>query len=152
MVAITIKSRYNIFVKTNISPSNTIDVNISNILSIISQPVRIQILLVIAEQEACVCHFETILGLRQASISQHLMILRKAGLVASRRDGRNIFYHLAQPEVLAILEQTAFLIGANPLDFQALKTRPVPHCPCPQCNPGLDPELTCSNQSKSINS
>lgn len=132
--------------------STSADINISKVLSIISQPARIQILMVIAEQEACVCHFETILGLRQASISQHLMVLRKAGLVASHRDGRNIFYHLVQPEILAIIKQTACLIGANPLDFQALKTRPVPNCPCPQCNPGLDPELTCRNQSKSLNS
>lgn len=137
---------------TNISLSTSADTSISKVLSIISQPARIQILMVIAEQEACVCHFETILGLRQASISQHLMVLRKAGLVASHRDGRNIFYRLVHPEILAIIEQTACLIGANPLDFQALKARPVPNCPCPQCNPGLDPELTCSNQTKSLNS
>ena len=42
------------------------------------------------------------LGMRQASISQHLMVLRKAGLVTAHRDGRNIFYQLTHPEVVDV--------------------------------------------------
>ncbi len=103
--------------------------------------------MVIADQQACVCHLETVLGLRQASISQHLMVLRKAGLVTTQRDGRNIYYKLQQPEVIVILEQAARLLGSDPDILRSLAIRPIPDCPCPQCNPGMDPKLTCQNAS-----
>jgi len=131
----------------NISFSINIEENISRLFSIIGQPARIQILMVIAGQEACVCHLETVLGMRQASISQHLMVLRKAGLVTTHRDGRNIYYELQQPGVVGVLEEAARLLGSNPKDLQSLSTRPVPNCPCPQCNPGMDPKLSCQNAS-----
>jgi DNA-binding transcriptional ArsR family regulator len=114
--------------------------NISRYFSIIGQPVRIQILMVIARQEACVCHLETVLAMRQASISQHLMVLRKAGLVTTQRNGRNIYYKLQQPGVIGILEEAARLLGSNPKKLQSLSVRPIPNCPCPQCNPDLDPK------------
>ncbi len=101
----------------------------------IGQPVRIQILLIIGKKEACVCHLESVLGLRQASISQHLMVLRKAGLVTPNRQGRNIYYSLAHPEVVDLLEQAAALAGVQPPDLQMLTMRPMPDCPCRQCIP-----------------
>ncbi len=114
----------------------------------IGQPARIQILLVISTQEACVCHLEAVLGMRQASISQHLMVLRKGGLVTAQREGRNIFYRLCRPEVVEILQQVSQLAGLDPARILALRQRPHPGCPCPQCNPGIDPELTCQQLSK----
>jgi len=132
-------------VKTNVLISNPPEVQISNLLTLIDQPARIQILLILGGQDACVCHLEAVLGERQARISQHLMDLRKAGLVTTRRDGRNIYYHLERPEVVTILQQTAKLTGSNPESLQALTTRPVKNCPCPECNPGSDPKLTCDH-------
>ncbi len=130
---------------TNISNKDQPEEQISKLLSLIGQPARIQILLTIGEQEACVCHLEAVLGMRQASISQHLMVLRKAGLVTTYRDGRNIFYRLAHLEVIGILQQTAQLSGIDPAVLQALAVRPVASCPCPQCNPEMDTKLTCRN-------
>lgn len=124
---------------------------ISKLLSLIGQPARIQILLIIGEQEACVCHLEAVLGMRQASISQHLMVLRKAGLVTAHRDGRNIFYRLARSEVVDVLERAAQLTGIAPAALEALKIRPIPGCPCPQCNPDMDPSLTCHNINQARN-
>lgn len=129
----------------NISPPEE---QLSRLFTLIGQPARIQILLVIGAQEACVCHLEAVLGLRQASISQHLMVLRKAGLVTSRRVGRNIFYGVTNAEVIAVLRQAAQLAGISPDTFQTLTARPVPGCPCPDCNPGLDPDLTCNKLKK----
>lgn len=63
----------------NILISTHPEEQISKLLSLIGQPARIQILLIIGAQEACVCHLEAVLGMRQASISQHLMVLRKTG-------------------------------------------------------------------------
>jgi DNA-binding transcriptional ArsR family regulator len=145
-------SIYNIFVMVNISVSEHPEEKISKLLSLIGQPVRIQILLVIGTQEACVCHLEMALGVRQASISQHLMVLRKAGVVTSRRDGRNIFYRVMHPEVLDVLQQVAQLTGCSPEMFHALALRPVPDCPCPHCNPGIDPNLSCQNFKSSRSS
>ena len=83
--------------------------------------------------------------MRQASISQHLMVLRKAGLVSAQREGRNIFYRLNEPAVLQVLRQAALISGLTPEALEGYATRPVAGCPCPQCNPGLDPALTCQN-------
>jgi len=81
--------------------------------------------------------------MRQASISQHLMLLRKAGLVTAQRDGRNIFYRLAHPEVMELLDQAARLVGLPAESLERLAQRPIAGCTCPQCNPGIDPALTC---------
>jgi DNA-binding transcriptional ArsR family regulator len=132
-------------VTANISISDHPEEQISKLLALIGQPARIQILLTIGEQEACVCHLEAASGMRQASISQHLMVLRKAGLVTSQRDGRNIFYRLVHPEVIELLEQAARLTGSDPETLRSLAVRPIQNCPCPQCNPGIDPKLTCQN-------
>jgi ArsR family transcriptional regulator len=113
------------------------------LFSIIGQPARIQILMAISAQEACVCHLEAALGMRQASISQHLMVLRKAGLVTTQRDGRNIFYRLAYPQVIGLLQQAAQLAGLSLTALEHLTSRPVSGCCCPQCNPEMDPRLTC---------
>ncbi len=81
--------------------------------------------------------------MRQASISQHLMVLRKAGLVSAQREGRNIFYRITQPDILQVLNQTAAIAGISPSILETINRRPVPSCPCPECNPDQDPELAC---------
>ena len=130
---------------TNVLISDRPEEQVSKLLSLIGQPARIQILLILGAREACVCHLEVVLGMRQASISQHLMVMRKAGLVTAQRDGRNIFYHLARPEVIDVLRQAMHLTGIGPDALRALTVRPVPKCPCPQCNPDMDPKLSCQN-------
>ena len=134
----------------NILNSNRPELKISKLLSLIGQPARIQIILNIGTQEICVCHLEVALGMRQASISQHLMALRKAGLVTTYRDGRNIFYHLTNPKVVDVLRQAAQLTGCSPEALTAMTAstvRPIPGCSCPQCTPSNDPKLICKNVS-----
>jgi DNA-binding transcriptional ArsR family regulator len=132
-------------VTTNISVLEHPEEKIAKLLSLIGQPARIQILLLLGKQEACVCHLEAALGMRQASISQHLMALRKAELVTSQREGRNIFYQLASTDVVQILEQAAQMVGITSDMLRSRYAAPVPGCPCPQCNPGIDPDLSCQN-------
>ena len=131
---------------TNISTTELKIEPISQLLAVIGQPARVQILVVIRQQEACVCHLEAVLGMRQASISQHLMLLRKAGLVTTQRDGRNIFYRLANTEIIELIERAAGLAGITPDALDLLARRPVNGCTCPQCNPGIDPALACRSQ------
>lgn len=112
-------------------------------LHILGYPVRVQIVLILAREEACVCHIEAVLGIRQALISQNLMALRAAGWVAARREGRNIFYRLANAEIYPAVCHLAEAAGIAVEDFAAFAAHPVQNCPCPACNPTLDPELTC---------
>ena len=58
---------------------------------------RLRLLNLIADREICVCYFVEILGLSQPKISRHLAYLRRAGLVAARRQGRWMHYRLLAP-------------------------------------------------------
>jgi DNA-binding transcriptional ArsR family regulator len=109
----------------------------------LGQPNRILILLTLGREEACVCHIEAVLGLRQAAISQHLKALREAGLVVAHRDGRNIFYHLANPELSDAIRKIAGAAEINLGELDRLSSKPVSNCPCPRCNPGIYPALAC---------
>jgi ArsR family transcriptional regulator len=98
----------------------------------LGHPARIAILSILRDGEQCVCHLEAMLGLRQSAISQHLMVLRSAGLVEDRRDGWNIYYRRT-PSSHAMLSGALKLItSSGPSD--------VPHthaggaCPCPKCS------------------
>jgi ArsR family transcriptional regulator len=86
---------------------------IAESFSLLSQPSRLLILLAIGEENACVCHLEAVLGMRQAYISQQLMLLRAAGVVKTERSGRHIFYSLADPRWLALIRQAAELKGVT---------------------------------------
>lgn len=107
---------------------------ISYLLSHIRQPARLQILLAIGEGEACVCHLEALLGYRQAYISQHLMAMRKAGLLTTRRKGHFIFYRLQKPELLKLIYKAGEITGISPQELNdIIVTHPLPNCCCPQC-------------------
>jgi DNA-binding transcriptional ArsR family regulator len=93
---------YNIFEIMNTTELNP-DEKISRIFRAISTPARIRILAAIGAGEACVCHLEALMDLRQSYISQQLMEMRDAGLVDTRRDGRYIFYRLTEPKLLDLL-------------------------------------------------
>ncbi len=99
---------------------------------LLNHPVRLAILDVLRDGEQCVCHMEATLGLRQAYISQHLMVLREAGLVADRRDGWNIFYHVTRPEIYAVTDAMRALTG-QPKEALAHR-HAAGNCPCPKCN------------------
>ena len=87
--------------------------SISELLQIISAPARLEILLLVGAGEACVCHLETRLGYRQAYISQHLMAMRQAGLIDSRREGKYVFYHLLKPEIMPLIQHAADIVGVT---------------------------------------
>jgi ArsR family transcriptional regulator, arsenate/arsenite/antimonite-responsive transcriptional repressor len=59
---------------------------------------RLRLLNLIADREICVCYFVEILRTSQPKISRHLAYLRKAGIVASRREGKWMHYRLTIPK------------------------------------------------------
>jgi len=105
------------------------------LLQVIAPTARIAILLSIGGGEACVCHLEASLGWRQAYISQHLMALRKADILQDRREGRYVYYRLANESVLDLLRNAARLTGIDlqnsPLPVSQEQASP---CACPHCS------------------
>lgn len=122
---------------------------VSELLQVVSQQTRLEIILAIGMGEACVCHLEAVLKQRQAYISQHLMALREAGVIAARREGRYIFYRLERPAVLALVQQAMRIAGQSPEAFQESMRLARQGCNCPTCVPAADGSTvqSCSGQS-----
>lgn len=112
---------------------------LAGLFRILSQSARIEILLTIGTGEACVCHLEAILGLRQAYISQQMMALRDADILTSRREGRFVFYRLADERLLSLIQSAAVLLGMEPQEAAPRwQNLPVAGCGCPHCSPDSD--------------
>lgn len=120
----------------------TPDEILSRILRALSTPNRLRILAAIGTGEACVCHLEAFLDLRQAYISQQLMEMRDAELVDTRRDGRYIFYRLTEPRLIDWLIDISKLFDIPTEEMEALlNTDPLPQCCCPDCIAQLDAQI-----------
>jgi len=75
----------------------------AELLGTLAHPIRLQILELLRHEERCVCDLQAALCQRQATISQHLMALREAGLVTCRKEGLRVYYQLSDPRLLNVL-------------------------------------------------
>lgn len=75
----------------------------ADFLKALSHETRLLILCLLVEGDKSVNELEQILELRQAAVSQQLARLREDDLVEARRDGKNVYYSLARPEVGEII-------------------------------------------------
>ena len=78
---------------------------LAELFSMFADTTRIRILYALFEAEMCVCDLANLLGMTQSAISHQLALLKRAKLVKPRRDGRTMFYSLADSHVRAILDQ-----------------------------------------------
>jgi DNA-binding transcriptional ArsR family regulator len=108
----------------------------AKIFKMLMHPARLAILQLLRSGEECVCHMEAVLGYRQAYISQHLSLLKEAGLVQGRKEGWNSYYRVIQPDVFEIIDLATDISGtkrkipARQFDVnQILST-----CACPKCS------------------
>jgi len=69
----------------------------AKLFAALADTTRLRLLNLMAGQEVCVCHFVEILGQSQPKISRHLAYLRQAGIVAARREGKWMHYHICTP-------------------------------------------------------
>jgi DNA-binding transcriptional ArsR family regulator len=103
---------------------------------VLMHPTRLAILDILRSGEECVCHMEAVLGLRQAYISQQLMVLRDAELVQDRRDGWNIFYRVVNPQIYEVIDAARAIHGdkegISPAEVASLNVSSV--CTCPKCS------------------
>lgn len=90
---------------------------------------HLQILKEIGGDEAGARHLETHLDIRQATLSQHLMALREAGVLDTRRDDCFIYIHILDRQLLEIIDNIAALAGVA---MQA-SNQTQQACGCPRC-------------------
>lgn len=108
--------------------------NSANLFKVLMHPTRLAILDILRNGEECVCHMEAALGMRQAYISQQLMVLREFGLIQDRRDGWNMFYRVTKPEIFAVLDAANVLSGGHQGDREQTGLRKrYEVCECPKC-------------------
>jgi ubiquinone/menaquinone biosynthesis C-methylase UbiE/DNA-binding transcriptional ArsR family regulator len=67
-----------------------------NLLRLLADPTRVRLLLLLEEEELSVAELQEIMGMGQSRISSHLAQLKRAGMVADRRAGKNVYYGLAK--------------------------------------------------------
>ncbi|MAP55827.1 metalloregulator ArsR/SmtB family transcription factor [Altibacter sp.] len=80
---------------TKMSLHTTEQIEIAEIAKVLAHPARVAILQYISKQEGCICNdIVDEVGLAQPTISQHLQVIRKAGLLKGTFEGRNLCYCL----------------------------------------------------------
>ncbi len=79
--------------------------NLAELFKVFGDSTRIRILFVLFEAEVCVCDLAQALNMTQSAISHQLRILKQNKLVKNRREGKSIFYSLADDHVRTIIAQ-----------------------------------------------
>ncbi len=79
--------------------------DLAELYKIFGDSTRIKILYALFEAELCVCDIATLIGMSISAVSHQLRILKQASLVNFRRDGKSVYYSLADDHVRSILGQ-----------------------------------------------
>lgn len=79
--------------------------DLAELFKVFGDSTRIRILFVLLEAEVCVCDLAATLNMTQSAVSHQLRILKQSKLVKSRREGKSIFYSLADGHVKTIIDQ-----------------------------------------------
>jgi ArsR family transcriptional regulator len=78
-------------------------VSLAELFKTFGDGTRVRILYVLLEAEVCVCDLAALLGMTQSAVSHQLRILKTARLIKARRDGKTVFYSLADDHVATLL-------------------------------------------------
>ncbi|MDO8674451.1 MAG: metalloregulator ArsR/SmtB family transcription factor, partial [Dehalococcoidia bacterium] len=97
----------------------------ANLCRILADPVRLEIIDLLADGERTVGELTAELGIRQANVSQHLMTMRERGVLVARRSGLNVIYRLKHPKLTQacaiVREILAEELGENQTLFAGLE-------------------------------
>jgi ArsR family transcriptional regulator, virulence genes transcriptional regulator len=107
-------------------------------LKAMAQPRRLEIIHLLRSQELCVGDIYAMLDFPQANISQHLLKLRVAGIVKTRRQGKQIYYRLSDPRLIEASDLFVSLLGSPLPNLQQLG--PLVHDPV--CGMQLSPKTS----------
>jgi len=86
--------------------------NMSEIIKALSDPLRLNILYLLKDGELCACHIDSALNKPQSTIAHHLSILKKVNLLNWRKEGKWVYYNLANPEIMGLIEE---ITGERPI-------------------------------------
>jgi ArsR family transcriptional regulator len=98
---------------------------LAGLFAALADTTRLRLLNLMNGREVCVCYFVEILGQSQPKISRHLAYLRRAGIVAARREGKWMHYRIARPteEAAASILDAALASLAADRQMQADRAR-----------------------------
>lgn len=102
----------------------------------LAHPVRLRIMEILLQQEACVCHLSAVLRRAQPYVSQQLATLREAGLVSDRREGTLVYYQPASEHFRALLGEARSVVSElaeERVTFHEVPEEALENCPCPHC-------------------
>jgi DNA-binding transcriptional ArsR family regulator len=116
-------------------PTHTTNYLMTEVFDALAHPSRLEILDLLRDGEACVCHIQAMLNQRQAYISQHLNVLRHAGLVSSRKDGLRVYYQVCDAHLFEVIDRMkTFLQSTGKWQPEEVEDKnPRQLCTCPQC-------------------
>jgi ArsR family transcriptional regulator, arsenate/arsenite/antimonite-responsive transcriptional repressor len=100
-------------VVVSVSPKNY---DLALLFAALADPTRLRLLNLMNGKEVCVCYFVEILGQSQPKISRHLAYLRRAGVVAARREGKWMHYKIVVPKhagAARILSETLSVLSED---------------------------------------
>jgi DNA-binding transcriptional ArsR family regulator/YHS domain-containing protein len=118
----------NIFAMTNMYPE--IFMRQALWLQALAHERRLEIVSLLFDREVAVGNIYSMLDLPQANVSQHLKVLKEQGIVTTRREGKQIFYRIADLRVLDLLAAVRGLVGGNGAEtFHLDKALPLVHDP-----------------------
>lgn len=86
-------------------PEEEVLYDLAELFKVFGDSTRIKILYVLFQSEMCVCDIAQLLNMSQSAISHQLRVLKQAQLVKYRREGKTVFYSLADSHVTTILNQ-----------------------------------------------
>ncbi len=86
-------------------PEDELLFDLAELFKLFGDSTRIRILYLLFESEMCVCDIARMLHMTQSAISHQLALLKKSKLVKNRRDGKTVFYSLADGHARAIINQ-----------------------------------------------
>ena len=91
-------------VEENILNEDTLK-ELADFFKVFADTTRLRILSVLFQSEMCVCDLAEVLGMTQSAISHQLRLLKQMKLVKNRREGKTVFYSLADGHIQTIINQ-----------------------------------------------
>lgn len=105
----------------------------------LGHPARIRVLELLSEREHAVAEMLPEVGIEAANLSQQLAVLRRAGLVTTRKEGSNVYYSLTSPhvaELLAVARRILTGVLSGQVELLADLRAPVPSGPAQERSTG----------------
>ena len=113
----------------------------ATLIKALAHPSRLEIIHLLRTHALTVTQMTKMLGARQAYVSQHLLILKKAKVVLNHRDGKEMYYEVADPRIMEACDSLYSLVSAKPLSVA-----PEPMVIDPICGMKLTPSTASYTQ------